>query len=185
MSTSPLSPEEIRAAAGAHHELGPEYSDAVVASFLEKVDQEIAARVEQRVAASTPRTRPVGPVEPENRRALLKGFAVGVASSGAFSLLNRGGGHLFTSRVPPAVCPGGGLRRWRAVGRPAPGEPQGCAAAGAPRRRQRQLPPVDLTVMGRPSTRWSGWPGRRHRGFRIWLAMPQRPIAMITNPGLR
>ncbi len=90
MSTSPLSPEEIRAAAGAHHELGPEYSDAVVASFLEKVDQEIAARVEQRVAASTPRTRPVGPVEPENRRALLKGFAVGVASSGAFSLLIAG-----------------------------------------------------------------------------------------------
>ncbi len=87
MSTSPLSPEDIRAAAGAHHELGPEYSDAVVASFLAKVDQEIAARVEQRLAASTPRTRPVRPVEPENRRTLLKGFAIGVASSGAFSLL--------------------------------------------------------------------------------------------------
>jgi hypothetical protein len=80
MGTSPLSPEDIRAAAGAHHELGPEYSDAVVASFLERVDQEIAARVDERLAASRPRTRPV---EPENRRTLVKGFAIGVASSAA------------------------------------------------------------------------------------------------------
>jgi len=37
MSTSPLSPQEIRAAAEAHKELGPEYSDAVIESFLERV----------------------------------------------------------------------------------------------------------------------------------------------------
>ena len=85
MGTSPLSPEEIRAAAGAHHQLGPEYSDAVVASFLEKVDQEIAARVEQRFAATTPRARPARPEAPENRRTLLKGFAMGVAVSVATS----------------------------------------------------------------------------------------------------
>jgi len=50
MSTSPLSPDDIRAAAEVHQELGPEYNDAVVASFLEKVDREIAARVEARLA---------------------------------------------------------------------------------------------------------------------------------------
>jgi hypothetical protein len=49
-----LSPEDIRAAAGAHHERGPEYSDAVVASFLAKVDQEIAARVDERLALPVP-----------------------------------------------------------------------------------------------------------------------------------
>jgi hypothetical protein len=87
MGTSPLSPEDIRAAAGAHHELGPEYSDAVVASFLEKVDREIAARVDERLATSTPRTRPV---EPENLRTLLKGFAIGVAFSAAVVLLIAG-----------------------------------------------------------------------------------------------
>jgi hypothetical protein len=87
MGTSPLSSEHIRAAAGAHHELGPEYSDAVVASFLEKVDQEIAARVDERLAASTPRAHSVAP---GNRRALLKGFAGGVASSGAVLLLAAG-----------------------------------------------------------------------------------------------
>ena len=37
MSTSPFSPHEIRAAAAAHRELGPEYSDAVIDSFLERV----------------------------------------------------------------------------------------------------------------------------------------------------
>jgi hypothetical protein len=33
MSTSPLSPQEIRAAAAVHQELGPEYSDVVVESY--------------------------------------------------------------------------------------------------------------------------------------------------------
>lgn len=88
MGTSPLSPEDIRAAAGAHHELGPEYSDAVVASFLERVDQEIAARVDERLAAAgPPRARSV---EPGNRRAMMKGFAIGVASSVAVVLLIAG-----------------------------------------------------------------------------------------------
>ena len=36
MSTSPLSPQEIRAAAAAHQELGPEYGDAVIESFLDE-----------------------------------------------------------------------------------------------------------------------------------------------------
>ncbi len=111
MGTSPLSPEEIRAAAGAHHQLGPEYSDAVVASFLEKVDQEIAARVEQRFAATTPRARPVGPAQPENRRTLLKGFAIGVATSLATVLLVVGtmpGRHALLLLFPLLVAYGAG-----------------------------------------------------------------------------
>src|SRR5262249_43909761 len=46
MSTSRLSSQEIRAAAEAHRELGPEYHDAVVESFLAKVEREIEARVD-------------------------------------------------------------------------------------------------------------------------------------------
>ena len=38
MSTSPLSPQGASTAAEAHKELGPEYSDAVVKSFLERVE---------------------------------------------------------------------------------------------------------------------------------------------------
>jgi hypothetical protein len=83
MTDSPLSPEDIRAAAEVHRELGPEYGDAVVASFLEKVDREIAARVEARLA-STPRTEPA---KPGSRRMLLTGVAIGVAVGGIPLLL--------------------------------------------------------------------------------------------------
>ncbi len=76
MSTSPLSPEDIRAAAEAHQELGPEYQDAVVASFLEKVDKEVAARVEARLA-DLPRAEPA---KQNNRRTLVKGMAIGAAA---------------------------------------------------------------------------------------------------------
>ena len=53
MSTSPLSAqEEIRAAAAAHKELGPEIAgDAVIESFLERVHREITAPCRR-----TPRT---------------------------------------------------------------------------------------------------------------------------------
>jgi hypothetical protein len=111
MGTSPLSPEDIRAAAGAHHELGPEYSDAVVASFLERVDQEIAARVEERLAAAgRPRARPV---KPGHRRAMMKGFAIGVASSLAVVLFVAGarpGHHALLLLLALAVACGAGGR---------------------------------------------------------------------------
>lgn len=80
MSTSPLSPEDIRAAAEVHHELGPEYSDAVVASFLEKVDRELAARVEARLAEAA-RT---APRQQDSRRAMLRGVVIG-ACAGALA----------------------------------------------------------------------------------------------------
>jgi hypothetical protein len=48
--TSAVSAEDIRAAAEAHRELGPDYSDAVVASFIDSVDKAVAARVEARLA---------------------------------------------------------------------------------------------------------------------------------------
>jgi hypothetical protein len=64
MSDSPVSPEDIHAAAETYRELGPEYHDAVVASFLEKVDREVAARVEARLADLAP-ARP-----PKRRRRL-------------------------------------------------------------------------------------------------------------------
>ena len=139
MGTSPLSPEDIRAAAGAHHELGPEYSDAVVASFLEKVDQEIAARVNARLGTSTP---PEPPAEPESRRALLlKGFAYGVASSVAIVLLVAGakpGNHaLWSALLLLVACAAGARwasRRW-AIRRRASVRQGPPAAAGSDYRR--------------------------------------------------
>jgi hypothetical protein len=83
MTDSPLSPREIRAAAEVHQELGPEYSDAVVASFLEKVDREISARVEARLA----RMPPTEPAKADSRRTLLTGIAIGAAVAGVPLLL--------------------------------------------------------------------------------------------------
>jgi hypothetical protein len=78
MSDAPLSPDEIRAAAAAHAELGPEYSDAMVASFLDRVDREITARVDARLAETR---QPAPPADQEDRRTLLKGIAVGFCLS--------------------------------------------------------------------------------------------------------
>jgi hypothetical protein len=95
MSDSPLSPQEIRAAAETHAELGPEYSDAVVAAFLERVDRAVAARVDARLAEMRPPAPahmhqpapaymrpPAPPAEQEDRRTLLKGVVIGVSLSG-------------------------------------------------------------------------------------------------------
>lgn len=79
MCDSPLSSQDIRAAAAAHDQLGPEYSDAVVASFLERVDEEISARAHARLAGMR---QPEQPAEPDDRRTLLKGVVVGLGVSG-------------------------------------------------------------------------------------------------------
>lgn len=90
MSTSPLSPQEVRAAAETHQELGPEYSDAVVESFLERVDREIAARIDARLGPA-PREQPVQPSRSNGRRMLLAGAAIGIFVTGVPSLLVAGG----------------------------------------------------------------------------------------------
>ena len=82
-----LSADEVRAAAAAHDELGPEYSDAVVASFLEKVEEEIAARVDARLGAAG---RPEAPTDQDRRRTLLKGIAIGIGIGG-FATIAVGG----------------------------------------------------------------------------------------------
>jgi hypothetical protein len=88
MSTSPVGPEDIRAAAEVHNELGPEYSDAVVASFLDKVEAEVAARVQARLAtagiapAAVPAPRRVSLFR---RRPLATGIVIG-ACAGALAV---------------------------------------------------------------------------------------------------
>jgi len=55
-----LSPDEIRAAAETHRDLGPEYQSAVIESFLDRVGRGIDARVDARLAAAQmPVAKPV------------------------------------------------------------------------------------------------------------------------------
>ena len=86
MSTSPLDPREIRAAAAAHKELGPEYGDAVIESFLERVDGEITARVDARLGPVS-REQPVQPAQSNSRRTLLTGVAIGIFVTGVPSMM--------------------------------------------------------------------------------------------------
>src|ERR1022692_4490929 len=85
MTTQRMSSEEIRAAAEVHSELGPEYGDAVVESFMRKIDEEIRARVDAHLASvPQPRTSPAPP-DPAllaKRRSVLAGVAIGAAGAG-------------------------------------------------------------------------------------------------------
>lgn len=97
--SSPLSPEEIRAAAAVHRQLGPEYSDAVVESFLERVDRHVAERVDQQIAARADASRavvsrkePTRPAESDSHRTLLIGVAIGIFVTGVPSVMIATGG---------------------------------------------------------------------------------------------
>lgn len=84
MATEPLSSDEIRAPAHVHRELGPEFSDAVVESFMERIDREITARIDARIpATSRGRPRPLDPTAIAKRRGMLAGAAIGVVGAGA------------------------------------------------------------------------------------------------------
>lgn len=78
MSTSPLSPDDIQAAAEAHAELGPDYRDAVVESFLAKIDKEIGTRIDARLASTPARKKKTDPVTAASRRGLATGLASGL-----------------------------------------------------------------------------------------------------------
>ena len=61
VTDSPLSAGEFRAAAETHKELGPEYRDAVLDQFVDRVGREIDARVDARLAQAA-RHQP-GPIQ--------------------------------------------------------------------------------------------------------------------------
>jgi hypothetical protein len=76
---SSLTPDEIRAAAEIHRELGPEYEHAVIDSFLERVGKEIDARVDARLAAPRPAPPPAAQGKPQGGLALALGsIALGI-----------------------------------------------------------------------------------------------------------
>ena len=99
MSDVPLSAQDVRAAAETHNELGPDYSDAVVESFLMKIDKHIESRVDERLANRTRRRKPMDPVRLRTWRIALAGAAAGSVVVGlpltliAAIALSRSTGH--------------------------------------------------------------------------------------------
>ena len=83
-----LSADEIRAAAEVHNELGPDYRDAVVESFLERIDKEVGARIDARLASARPAgTHDPDPALLDRKRsqlgAMAAGSVLGALASGA------------------------------------------------------------------------------------------------------
>ena len=80
MTDSQFSAGELRAAAEAHRELGPEYRDAVVDSFVDRIGKEIDARVDARLAqaaAANART----PKQPNVTMVALGSIGLGIPIS--------------------------------------------------------------------------------------------------------
>jgi hypothetical protein len=102
VSTSSFTPDELRAAAEVHDELGPDYRDAVLESFLDKVGKEIDARVDARLSGS-PRPYPLQPAQqnatpppavpkPHKDKALalaIVSIALGIPLTGIIAGLNH------------------------------------------------------------------------------------------------
>lgn len=91
--SSELNPSEIRAAAAVHQELGPEHRDAVVESFLEKIDRHVAARIDQ--AVSPPVVQQAQPAVEYGKRMLVTGVLTGVFITGIPAVMvaaSSGGG---------------------------------------------------------------------------------------------
>ena len=115
MSDSPVSPEDIRAAAETYQELGPEYHDAVVASFLAKIDREVAARVEARLADTAAAQ---APKRKRRLAALTKRRVRDLAAAGAGALAVVG----VVAAV--GVQHSGSVGEQVKIARPVPGGPQ-------------------------------------------------------------
>jgi hypothetical protein len=140
MSTSPVDPEDIRAAAEVYQELGPEYNDAVVAAFLDKVDRAVAARVEARLAearlaetrlAQNWQRQPV--VRSGRRRTLLKGVALGVCAGALVAGVSISHAHAVieharSGQVAPVLKPGHRVFKAGPGGLPPPPVPPPPAA---------------------------------------------------------
>jgi hypothetical protein len=71
-----MTPEDLRAAAEVHSELGPGYRDAVVESFLAKVGTEIDARVDARLSQAENGTRQKQRHAPDNALRLAVGSLI-------------------------------------------------------------------------------------------------------------
>ncbi|TQS28543.1 hypothetical protein [Microbispora sp. KK1-11] len=88
---APSSREDLRAVMAARRDLGPEYEDALVDSFLDKLDVEIAARIRNEVAAQL-RHQPPGP--PVKQKDSAVGVAMGSLALGipltAIAVANAG-----------------------------------------------------------------------------------------------
>jgi len=120
MTTPPMSGHDLRAAAEAHRELGPEYSDAVVDSFLAKIEARLDERVNARLAELVPpRRRLLARLSRNERHNIAAAIAVGLGAIGTWlglvvyfgNVYSHGGRFWAAILVASAASCGAGLAR--------------------------------------------------------------------------
>lgn len=81
--------DELKAAVSARRDLGPEFEDAVVDSFLDKMGQEIDRRVDERLAHAAPKAPVARSATADGQRLALAivSLVLGTVSTVLFVLL--------------------------------------------------------------------------------------------------
>lgn len=84
--------DELKAAVSARRDLGPEFEDAVVDSFLDKMGQEIDRRVDERLAHTAPKAPAARSATVEGQRLALAivSLVLGTAATILFMLFGEG-----------------------------------------------------------------------------------------------
>ncbi len=91
MPRTSSSGDELRASLEARRHLGPEYEDSLVEGFLEKVDQEIDKRVDDRLAARARTESPgVRPSVDAGQRLALAIISLGLGVPGTIAVSYSG-----------------------------------------------------------------------------------------------
>ncbi|MFG1942902.1 hypothetical protein [Nonomuraea sp. NPDC048826] len=78
--------EELRAAMSVSRDLGPDYDDAVAASFLDKIGQEVDRRVDERLQAA-PAARRRGPTDGQRLALAIVSLSLGTGATIALTVL--------------------------------------------------------------------------------------------------
>ncbi|TDE53529.1 hypothetical protein E1295_16725 [Nonomuraea mesophila] len=89
--------DELKAAMSARRDLGPDFEDAVVESFLDKMGQEIDRRVDERLAASPQgkqAARASGPSDAQRLALAIVSLSLGTLITLVLVLVGAGGSYL-------------------------------------------------------------------------------------------
>ncbi|MEU8203280.1 hypothetical protein [Streptosporangium sp. NPDC049046] len=90
MPRTPSSDDDLRASLEARRHLGPEYEDSLVEGFLEKMDQEIDKRVDDRLAQARRESPGVRPSLDAGQRLALAIISLGLGVPGTVAVSYTG-----------------------------------------------------------------------------------------------
>jgi len=85
--------DELKAAVSARRDLGPEFEDAVVESFLDKMGKEVDRRVDERLAQAAPKSAAhQGPSDAQRLALAILSLSLGTIATLALVLGGEGNG---------------------------------------------------------------------------------------------